>query len=768
MDRDTAVRDWSVPLEVRLGEQRWVVPPSESLTIGRDDRASVHVNDAQVSRRHATLTHTAQGWLLTDHSRNGVFLDGHRTPQVLVTTPTAVALGHPVDGVVLTMTPMAADEPRSGAPPRQGAPTHARRTGVHDLAGSRITIGRLPDNDVVLEDLLVSRHHAVLECTQGRWRLRDLGSANGTYLDGQRVDEADVAAGDLIGVGHSLLEFTGKRLAEYRDQGDVAVEADGLVVIRDGRRLLDGVGFRVPGRSLLAVLGPSGAGKSTLLGALTGSQPADAGAVRYGGRDLYADYDELRHRIGVVPQDDILHPQLRVERALAHAARLRFPPDVGAADRERRIAEVLDELGLGGQAHQRIDSLSGGQRKRASVALELLTRPSLLFLDEPTSGLDPGLDKQVMRNLRELADGGRTIVVVTHSVLNLDLCDRLLLLAPGGRVVYDGPPGKVLEYFGAADFAEVFLLLEREGSVNWAERFQRSDLGGRAAHRPPGQPREQPAPPRSGTGLVQFAVVSRRTVDVLLADRLYLGFLAFLPVLLSGLAYAVNSPHGLSAVSPLEAQSLLLVLVLSGALMGMAGSMRELVKERTIYLRERAIGLSSSAYLAAKVAVLGAVVLAQAAAFAVAALVGRQGPDAAILLGSGKLEIGLAVLAVALSSLVVGLVISTVISNADRGMPLLVVGVMLQVVLSGGLFPIGGKIGLDQLSWLVPSRWAYAMGAITIKLPPGAGQDDLLWRHSATTWAADALVLGGLNLALVFLVGLGMRRHEPRRRRPAG
>jgi hypothetical protein len=249
---------------------------------------------------------------------------------------------------------------------------------------------------------------------------------------------------------------------------------------------------------------------------------------------------------------------------------------------------------------------------------------------------------------------------------------------------------------------------------------------------------------------------------------MYLTFLALLPVLLSALAYAMPSPHGLSNVSPPEAEQLLLVLVLGGALMGMASSMRELVKERSIYLRERAIGLSSAAYLTSKVTVLGTVAIAQGVAFAVLALVGRQGPDKAVMLGSGKLEIGLAVVAVTFSSMVVGLVISTVISNADRGMPLLVMVVMLQFVLSGGMFALGDKVGLNQLSWVLPSRWGFAMGAVTMNLAVADRDTDLLWRHSATTWVADAILLGGLTLLLVILVGVGMRRYEPRRRRPGG
>jgi ABC transport system ATP-binding/permease protein len=139
---------------------------------------------------------------------------------------------------------------------------------------------------------------------------------------------------------------------------------------------------------------------------------------------------------------------------------------------------VLAELELTGQGGQRIDTLSGGQRKRTSVALELLTTPSLLFLDEPTSGLDPGLDRSVMQTLRGLSDGGggrggtrpaggRTVVVVTHSVLNLDMCDLLLVLAPGGHLAYFGPPREALRYFGQPDFSEMFLLLGGSPGRSW-------------------------------------------------------------------------------------------------------------------------------------------------------------------------------------------------------------------------------------------------------------------------------------------------------------
>jgi ABC-type multidrug transport system ATPase subunit len=548
------------------------------------------------------------------------------------------------------------------------------------------------------------------------------------------------------------------------------------VTTKEGRRLLDGIGFALAERSLLAVIGPSGAGKSTLLRALTGVRPADQGTVTYDGRDLYGHYDELRHRIGLVPQDDILHPQLTVRRALSYAARLRFPPDVAAADREQRIDEVLSELGLTGQARQRIDSLSGGQRKRTSVALELLTKPSLLFLDEPTSGLDPGLDKSVMQTLRRLADDGRTVVVVTHSVANLAVCDRVLILAPGGGLAFVGPPDEALDHFGQPEYADLFLLLESGAATDWSAAFRASPLFDRYVA---DQERRQSAPdpdrpPRPAAAVrqqsppAQFAVLCRRYLAVIAADRQYLVFLALLPVLLSVLSHAVPGSQGFSLAQgdrQGEVEQLLLVLVMGGTLMGSAASIRELVKERAIYLRERGIGLSLGAYLASKIAVLGLVTGAEGALFALLSVLGHPGPDRAVLLRLPAAEIMVAIVALTLVAMAVGLAISAAIDNADRGMPLLVLLVMVQLILCGGLFPVHGRVVLQQLSWLVPARWSYAMGAATIDLnrvstPP----TDPLWNHAASSWLADLLLLTSLGLAVLFVTGLHLRRLDPHRR----
>jgi ABC-type multidrug transport system ATPase subunit/pSer/pThr/pTyr-binding forkhead associated (FHA) protein len=767
---DSAARE----LEIRVAGMQLVLPPTRSFSIGRDPGADLELSDPRVSRQHLVLEPDEGGWTLTDHSRNGTYLSERRITRVTVGGPMTLLLGDASAGVPLELVPHG----QNWTPVTERRPVQqGRLSGLHSVRTSRIVVGRLPDNDIVLDDLLVSRRHAELTRVGDTWRLRDLGTGNGTFLNGRRITEAELTPDDVIGIGRTLLRLTGDRLTTFIDDGGNSFEADAVTVTTGkGRTLLHAVSFYLPGPTLLAVIGPSGAGKSTLLGALIGLRPATGGHVRYADRDLYDDYDELRRRIALVPQDDILHTQLTVRQALTYAARLRFPADTTADERQDRIDEVLDELGLAPQADQQITSLSGGQRKRTSVALELLTKPSLLFLDEPTSGLDPGMDRTVMRTLRAIADDQRTVVVVTHNVANLAICDQVLLLAPGGKVAYFGPPARALEYFDQADFADVFLLLETEPAEHWAQRFadhQRLGTGGaRRTVEPESAPRKvTPTGPRQQGALTQLAVLARRYLAVVTSDRQYAISLVVLPIMLSLLARVVPGSAGLSvaAAQPhLDTQpaQLLLVLVIGAGLMGAAASVRELVKERPVYRRERAIGVSIGAYLTSKILVLAGITGLQAVLFTSLSLVGRRPPDDPLLLRFGQAEILVAVLGVTWASMLIGLVISALIDNADRGMPLLVFLVMVQLIFCGGLFPMSGRAGLEQVSWLVPSRWAFSMGAATLDLNRAPYQPgDESWRHSLPVWFASAVLLCAIMIVLTAVVAVLLTRLDPRRRR---
>ncbi|MEU4640572.1 FHA domain-containing protein [Micromonospora sp. NPDC023814] len=769
------------------GERR-VTAAGGPLRIGRDPLCPIVLDDSRASREHLEITYRAGRWHLRDlASRNGTFLDGRQVHELEIGVACAVRLGNAVDGPVLTFRPeglpaapppvtdsaqpgLSTEVPPSGpvsaAEPPPGARFALGRTPSASYpTADRILIGRAPENDIVLDDLLVSRYHADLVRDGAGFRVIDLGTRNGTYVNGRQVEQAVLNAGDLLSFGHHQMVFDGTALHDYVDAGRVSLRAEGLGVTVGTRNLLSGVSFELDECSLLAVVGPSGAGKSTLLGALTGNRPAQAGTVRYQDRDLYAEYADLRHRIGLVPQDDILHRQLTVRRALRYAAGLRFGADVTPAERDQRIDEVLAQLALTAHADQRIDTLSGGQRKRTSVALELLTEPSLLFLDEPTSGLDPALDRDVMHSLRELADRGRTVVVVTHSPLHLSVCDRVLVLARGGKVAYFGPPDELLDFFGAAEYADVFTAVAADPDV-WAAKFAATRPPAKAA--PPGERVVATAPPPRQGWWRQMAILARRTVAVTLADRLYAVLSLGLPVGLAALLHVVPGSDGLGlpAQPPgrsTEAAQLLVILTIGAVFIGLAGGIREFVGEGAIYRRERAVGMAPGAYLSAKLAVFAVLNAFQAALFVLLGMVGRPAPPEALVLGVPLVELIAVVWLTTLAATVLGLLVSVYVSTSEQTMPVLVGLVMAQLVLCGGLFAVVERAGIEQLSWLAPARWGYAAAAASvdlraIMLKPAP---DALWAHTTGAWSWAMAVLAGQTVLLAAVVRWALRRHEP-------
>jgi ABC-type multidrug transport system ATPase subunit len=478
-----------------------------------------------------------------------------------------------------------------------------------------------------------------------------------------------------------------------------------------------------------------------------------------------------------VPQENILHTQLSAHRALGYAAELRFPRDTSPAERTRRIGEVLGELSLTAHADTRTSSLSGGQQKRVNVALELLTKPSLLFLDEPTSGLDPGLDMSVMEMMSGLARDGRTVIVVTHSVANLNVCDRLLVLVPGGKVAYFGSPTDGLRHFGQPGWAQVFRAFEAEPDRDWAGEYRRSAYFARytttpsAAEHPSAVVRAVPPPPKAQNRLAQLSTLTRRYLAVIASDRNYVAVLALLPIILGGLVRAIPDPGGLTGTSNGNAIQVLLILVMGACLIGVANGVRELVKERPIYNRERAAGLSPGAYLASKLIVLGLISAVQAVVLVLIGLAGRPlPPHGAVLTGAPLVELMLAIAVLAVASMTAGLLISAVVNSSDKTMPLLVVTVLAEVVLSGAVFRLNGMAGLGQLSWLSPSRWGFGAAASTVNLnqvtpPPPGNTPDPLWRHSPQVWLLDMAMQLALTAVLVGLTWWRLRQASPGRRR---
>jgi ABC transport system ATP-binding/permease protein len=651
---------------------------------------------------------------------------------------------------------------RPGPPARPGA-LRAALPG----ADESYLIGSDPRCKVRLEHPLIQpRHVAVRRDGGGVLWLEDRRTAAGTYLNGRRVRGAVRAGlGDVLQVGPYSARIGTQALEPLEQVAgvDIAVrEARVEVPAGKGstRTLLHDVLLHLAPASMTAVAGPSGAGKTTLMRLLSGQQPAAAGTVEYNGTDLARCRQAYAPLMGYVPQEDIVHASLTAGEALDYQARLRLGASTPAAARAARIDYVLSLMGLSDQRNQLVKTLSGGQRKRTSIACELLNEPQILFLDEPTSGLDPGLDKRMMLLLRLLADQGRTVVLTTHAIAHVDVCDTLVLVGPGGHVIYAGPPRAALDWFGVQSLGDVFSLVETaEGAAVAARRVRDSqpaypERPGLAlpAHAPqlPGRPPGASAgggmggasPPVGSPAwralvLGQGRVFAGRYVRLIGRDRPALAFSVLQGVAVA-LLTALAVPAGFSWAT---GNAPMFVFGCAAVWFGMIGSVRELVKEKPIWRREFLAGGSMPAYLASKVAVLGALAAIQALTLTVVVR-WTLGLPVGGPFGHPFVTVFVTAWLGVLSGTALGLLISAAAESADRALSLVPYLLITQLVLCGVLFQLGA-IGL--VSWFMPARWTVSgLGGIAGLSAAALHQTSGLYPHSgaglAGTWLALLLL----------------------------
>ena len=691
------------------------------------------------------------------------------TSQPVRPTPVAQPISSPGLESVTQMGPTAA--PRTSEGKLATSMLKILRPGrASEVPAGGIKIGRATDNDIVIPDVLASRHHATLVPKPGGAEIIDNRSINGTFVNGARVESAVLHDGDTVTIGNVDLLFRGGTLVR-RTETEAATRTGGLEVhgvtwtIEGNKTLLDNISMAARPGMLTAVIGPSGAGKSTFARLVAGYTHPTTGTVSFEGHDVHAEYASLRSRIGMVPQDDVVHGQLTVRQALMYAAELRLPPDTNKADREQVVNQVLEELEMTKHLDTRVEKLSGGQRKRASVALELLTGPSLLILDEPTSGLDPALDRQVMTMLRQLADAGRVVLVVTHSLTYLDVCDQVLLLAPGGKTAFYGPPNQIGPSMGTTNWADIFSSVA--GDPDAANKRFIAQHGP-----PPPQPAAQkPADlgePTKTSLRRQFSTIARRQMRLIVSDRGYFLFLAFLPFIMGVLSltvpgdvgFGVPVPATQGGEAPNEPGQILVLLNVGAIFMGTALTVRALIGERAIFLREQAVGLSTSAYILAKVFVFALFALLQSAIVVGINVWGKKwGPGAVtsgVVIPPRTLELYVDVAACCVAAAMTGLALSALAKSNEQIMPLLVIAIMSQLVFQGGMIPVTGRVVLDQLSWITPARWGYACTASTIdllRLVPGPlTPQDSHWRHTPGAWWFNMAMLGAICVGYISFV----------------
>lgn len=792
----------------QLPRQVQLIQPVTSLgrEPGNDIVIGEKVSRPVVSRQHARLELIGADYYITDlNSSNGTHVNSrHINPQTRqqLRHGDVIRIGDRF-GNSVSMTFQIA-----GLPP--GPPQAA--VGRLDLQPHKVAnIGRAPDNTFVLNHTTVSAHHVRVErLPTGQHRLYDLNSTNGTFVNLRRVTAPRLLQnGDIVQIGPYRLVYSPACLDQHSNTR-LPLEAvklrrevflglwarlrwasDGKGSTSGKLVLLNNVSLAINPGEFVALVGGSGAGKSTLLKALSGFSPAQ-GQVLVNGEDLYRNFAVYQMMIGYVPQEDVIHYGLTARQVLSYAARLRIPGG-NQAEEEKRVREVLETVEMTDHADKMVKDLSGGQRKRINMAMELLADPALFFLDEPTSGLDPGLEKKMMSTLRKLADEGKTVVLVTHATANIKQCHYVAFMAHG-QLAYFGPPGEAKKFFNDAnDFSDIYselsirapsppapkrstlqrlvdwlnelaeliglkprqptpkqsvldrldpklrpyyyrLLANRPddppttAAEVWAECFRESPdyrdyVQSRSQKAGGSSSASAPTPQANARSQVpwwkQLAVLVQRQLNLIRFDYQTMLILLFVMPLVALLLNAITDPTDLLgkmgvALDPARqintidtfnpAQRLLFMLALATTFLGVFASAFEIVKESAIYRRERMVSLQVIPYLLSKIGVLGMFALLQC--FLLLFIVSRH-----VEFSAGKGALGLPVflefyvtlVLAALASIALGLLISTISSNSNMVVYLILFLIFAQIILAGAFFKPEGLI--EPLSRMTVTRW---------------------------------------------------------------
>lgn len=724
--------------------------------IGRGTGNDLVLRQPSVSARHARVLVGPDGiWIEDLGSRNGTFVGTppRKIDRERITLDDPLVFGDAALPATALRDFLQRTQPR---PADDGV--------IHLDDAALVTFGRRAGASVPLDQPLVSALHASVAVDRGRVVVRDLGSMTGTFVDGRRIDRpVEIGPGTLVQVGDQRYRLSADaRALEPVDTSADAVEAVNVAVEAAGRRLLENVSLVIQPGEMVAIMGPSGAGKSTLLSVLNGQVAPAAGRIVIGGLDLHDHFELFRGRIGYVPQDDILHADLTVWQALWYAARLRLPKDMADAEIARRIRQVLAQLGLEGTEHTRVGDqrkrgVSGGQRKRVNLAMELLTDPPILVLDEPTSGLSSTDTISVMELLRSLADAGKTILVTIHqpSLEAYQKFDAVAVIARDastrqvGRLAWYGrawpdavnffePPAPGTPHPTTAD--GLLRGLATRPVADWVRQWEHSvaksiwvdgRAGSHAARTAAGR-RPQPRPVER---LSQWATLVNRGLAVKAADRWNTAVLFLQAPLVGLLVAAVFAKVLRAAPTPdswphagVNMATMMFVTALAAIWFGCSATAREIVAEWPIYRRERMVGLSILSYLGSKTALLLVVAAVQAACLLgiVAWACDVQSP---------WWHLYLVLYAAGLAGGAVGLVVSATLRTTEAATAILPVLLMPMIVLGGVLVPLADLPRLTQpLAAAMPSRWAFE-GMV---VPEAAARPRLKIPHGATAAPAPA------------------------------
>lgn len=602
---------------------------------------------------------------------------------------------------------------------------------------SLLTIGRDNTCDLVLSHVSVSKCHAKIICESDGYYITDNGSTNGVIINNRPISgKVKLHEKDVIVITNSKLIFTSNAIFYCCYKNGISVDASHVVIKRGkGKKAFitsNNVSINIKPGELVAIIGGSGAGKSTILNAMCGYLEPTEGKVYINGVDLYQNFDSIKKLVGYVPQSDIVYDNLTLHDMLMYTAKLRLPKDTSSLEMEAAISKAIELVELTEKKNSLIKSLSGGQRKRASIAVELLSDPNLLFLDEPASGLDPGTERNLMQSLRAMADGGKTVILVTHSTLQLKMCDKIVFMGKGGNLCFYGSHNEALEFFGVSDIVDIYNMIT-DNAVYWRTEYEKTKSG----------PRKflEVTPVSSKTKknrIKEFLVLSARYFKLVMNDRQRLLLLMMQAPLLAILISFVAD--GTQFEQYEMSKSLLFALSCSAFWVGMLNAIQEICKERTVMKREYMTGLSLGSYIASKIFVLGVMCFVQSLLIVgvFSAMVGL--PENGIIFSSFT-EIFTTTFLTAIASTAMGLFVSSLFTNADRAMTVAPILLMPQILFSGLVFKLSGAT--ETISWLAICRFSmegYGTTANLNDLPLKLQQEGIQIPHEAesffdfTTW----------------------------------
>jgi ABC-type multidrug transport system ATPase subunit len=665
-----------------------VIKEDFSLMLGSSSNCDLIISNKRISRNHCQIIYSNSGELkLIDlNSTNGTFLNGiklksEKTYNLNIKDQVQLA---GLSGILMSV----------GSENTQSRDLDSQKN-ILELFKNKnsITIGRDSLSDLRINDTRVSRKHAsIKKLSNDKFLIKDLESLNGVYVNGSKVNGSKVISKiDNIFIGKYLIKIDG-RAKDLSDE--LAISAIGIEKIypnqKNGKKALHKMDLSVPSKSLLAIMGPSGCGKSTLLKSLNGESPPTKGNVLIFNQDLITNYEYLKTQIGYVPQDDIVHNQLTVEQSLFFAAKLRIA-NISKSDIELKINKILSELNISHIKKNLISDISGGQRKRVSIAIELLTDPMLLFLDEPTSPLDPQTIEDFLNILKSLSKNGTTVIMVTHKPEDLDYMDEVIFMADnnGGKIVYYGDSTKYKEYFNVKNAVSVFSQISGPDSKIWVNKY--------ANPRPVSKTQDNNkilTNKSNQNPFEQFFWLTMRYFRIKTNDKVNTSIMLLQAPIIALLICLVFKELQLSV---------LFIMAVSAVWFGSTNAAREIVGELAVYKRERMYNLKLMPYIFSKITVLSVFSIIQSLIFIFILYINYNNSSYDISLNNPFVAF-LWMSFLTISSTFLGLLLSAIFDTSEKVLAVVPIILIPQIMLAGLVAKIGSST-VELVSYLTFTRW---------------------------------------------------------------